>query len=91
MNKQFLRDPNPQAGTMKKLVLLLTLVPTLCFASQDFDKGWECGWNEGWKEIKGDYVLAPIAPFPPFPPFGKDSFKGGYNLGFLAGMEAAQR
>ena len=64
---------------MKKTLLLLTLAPADLF----------CRPMKGWKQIKGDYFLPPLTPLPPF---GKDDFRGGYNLGFLAGMaEAAKR
>jgi hypothetical protein len=80
----------PKMGKARNLLLsILVLVPMFCFAGQAFEKGWECGRNEGWKQVKGDYSLPPLAPFPPFPPFGKDDFRGGYNLGFLAGMSEA--
>jgi hypothetical protein len=70
---------------MKKLLLLLTLVPTLCFAGQDFDYGWNKGWDEGWRQVRGGLSISPVAPVAPVAPVGEDNFFGGYNLGFLAG------
>jgi hypothetical protein len=76
---------------MKKLLLFLTLVPTLCFAGKGFDYGWDKGWDEGWKQVRGEFSISPIAPLAPLAPIGKDTFLGGYNLGFLAGMAEAAK
>ena len=51
----------------------------------DFHQGWEHGYCEGWKDVKGEFALYPLAPL------GKDSYRGRYNMGFKAGMKAAQR
>ena len=34
--------------------------------------------------------ICPIAPICPIPDIGKNSYKGGYNTGFRAGMRAAR-
>ena len=57
----------------------------------DFDEGWEEGYCEGWKDVKGEFAICPIAPIAPIPPIGKDSYRGGYNMGFKAGMKAARK
>lgn len=54
-----------------------------------FSDGWKVGWRAGWKQVNGQYSYPPYAPFPPFPEFGQNDFQGGYNAGFLAGIEAA--
>jgi hypothetical protein len=54
-----------------------------------FNEGWKAGWKAGWKQVNGQYSYPPFPPFPPFPNFGEDNFQGGYNAGFLAGIEAA--
>ena len=55
-----------------------------------FCEGWDEGYCEGWKEIKGALSICPIAPICPIPDIGKNSYKGGYNTGFRAGMKAAR-
>ena len=52
---------------------------------KDFAAGWKTGWVSGWKEIKGKNT------YPPYPPYGRDTYQDGYNLGFIAGMEAAKK
>ena len=57
----------------------------------DFSEGWKDGYCEGWKDVKGQFAICPIAPIAPIPPIGKNSYKGGYNMGFKAGMKAARK
>lgn len=56
-----------------------------------FRDGWEIGWKEGWKYVKGTTAWIPPAPYPPYPAYGQDTYLGGYNTGFLAGVSAAQK
>lgn len=58
-------------------------------AVTDFCEGWEDGYCEGWKDVKGQYAICPVAPICPIPDIGQDSYRGGYNRGFKAGMRAA--
>ena len=58
-------------------------------AASDFCEGWEDGYCEGWKDVKGQYAICPITPICPIPEIGQDSYRGGYNRGFKAGMRAA--
>ena len=55
-----------------------------------FSEGWKAGYEAGWKQVKGQLTIAPIAPIAPIPPIGQDTYQGGYNNGFVAGMKAAQ-
>ena len=86
---------------MKKiyLTLLLFAIISLSFSVTNdkglyfqtpFCNGWDEGYCEGWKEIKGALSICPIAPICPIPDIGKNSYKGGYNTGFRAGMRAAK-
>lgn len=54
-----------------------------------FNEGWKVGWKAGWKQVNGQYSYPSYPPFPPFPNFDENNFQGGYNAGFLAGMQAA--
>ena len=56
----------------------------------EFCEGWEDGYCEGWKEIKGRLSICPVTPVCPVPEIGRNSYKGGYNTGFVAGMRAAE-
>ena len=66
-------------------------VTELSLSVSDFNEGWEDGYCEGWKDVKGQLALCPLAPLAPMAPLGKDSYKGGYNMGFKAGMKAARK
>lgn len=57
--------------------------------NDSFGKGWKIGWDSGWKQVNGQYSFPPFPPFPPFPEWGENNFQGGYNAGFLAGIQAA--
>ncbi len=70
-------------------ILLALVLPTFCFGGEAFDKGWQCGWDAGWKEIRGQYAYPPYAPYAPYPRWDNDTFQGGYNAGFLAGIARA--
>jgi hypothetical protein len=54
-----------------------------------FCEGWEDGYCEGWKDVKGSMSLCPLTPLCPLPEIGQDTYRGGYNRGFKAGMRAA--
>lgn len=57
--------------------------------NDSFQDGWKVGWKAGWRQVNGQYSYPSFPPFPPFPNFGENNFQGGYNAGFLAGIEAA--
>lgn len=59
--------------------------------SNSFRQGWKDGYVEGWRYVLGQYSIRPIVPIPPIPPIGKNSYKGGYNIGFLRGISDANR
>lgn len=59
-------------------------------AASEFCEGWEDGYCEGWKDVKGQLALCPLTPLCPLPELGQDSYRGGYNRGFKAGMRAAR-
>lgn len=90
---------------MKKITLLFIILFSLNSFSNDslkvenksdyltktaFCEGWEEGYCEGWKDVKGQFSICPIAPICPIPPVGKNTYKGGYNMGFKAGMKKAK-
>ena len=67
----------------------ITTSENLTALSPEFTEGWEDGHCEGWKDVKGQYAYCPYPPYPPYPPYGKDTYRGGYNMGFKAGRRAA--
>jgi hypothetical protein len=75
---------------LKKLLLILLLVPAITFAS-DFDRGYELGFCEGYRYVRGQFSISPISPIPPIPPVGRDRFLDGYNMGFVEGVKRAGR
>lgn len=75
---------------MKKLLLsLLISLPVFAWAGEDFDRGYELGFKEGYRKVQGQLSVAPVSPVAPVPPVDEDTFFGGYNEGFLAGMAEA--
>jgi hypothetical protein len=59
--------------------------------ANDFASGWQAGYKEGWKEVRGQFTIPPIPPIPPVAPIGRTTYKDGYNLGLIAGMNAAKK
>lgn len=56
----------------------------------DFCDGWNDGYCQGWKDVKGPFSICPITPPCPIPGIGQETYRGGYNAGFKAGMRAAE-
>lgn len=73
---------------MKKLFFILLFVPAIVMGYQDqFCDGYEAGYKAGW--CYGKYsCLEPLTPLCPLARLGEDSFEGGYNRGFLDGLNA---
>jgi hypothetical protein len=73
---------------MKKLLIALMLTISIAQATRDnsgFCAGWEDGYKSGWcyQEM---YCLPPLTPLCPLPRLGEDSYQGGYNRGFIQGI-----
>ena len=77
----------PATTAMNGEVAYIQSVPLRGLSYAD---GWRLGWEAGWKYVKGQLSLAPLAPIPPLPRIGENTFQGGYNRGFVAGMAKAQ-
>jgi hypothetical protein len=77
-----------------KLTLIAVTLSLACsamaHAGEDFDRGYRLGFKEGYRKVEGQFAIAPICPIPPIPAIGEDTFFGGYNEGFLAGMSEAE-
>ncbi|MGA2091777.1 MAG: hypothetical protein ABSH16_00010 [Sedimentisphaerales bacterium] len=73
------------------VVCLLSIFMGYSYYGQSgFCEGWENGWKAGY--CYGDtYCMAPLAPLCPLPRLGEDSYQGGYNRGFIAGINEAER
>jgi hypothetical protein len=58
-----------------------------------YQDGWKDGHCEGWKEEKGKNAYCPYAPYAPYPQYPKssDSYRDGYNDGFLRGISDARK
>ena len=72
---------------MKKLLLLLLLVPMVSFgqsSSQDYNDGYKKGFKEGfcYEDLS---CYPPYPPYPPYPKYGFDTQKDGYNRGLMDG------
>ena len=74
---------------MKKFLIFVAVFVTFSFAGYggSFCSGWEDGYAAGY--CYQDYsCLAPLVPLCPLPRLGEDTYQGGYNRGFIAGMRA---
>ncbi len=62
-------------------------------AQSAFDRGFEQGYKDGYCYDNKIGCVPPIAPVPPVPGIDEsaDSYKDGYNRGFLMGREAAKK
>ena len=70
--------------------LLLVVGAGYGFGQSGFCEGWENGYKSGY--CYGEtYCIPPIAPICPIPRIGEDSYQGGYNRGFVAGINEAGR
>lgn len=52
-----------------------------------FCEGWEAGYVAGYCYQKYS-CLEPLVPLCPLPRLGEDNYQGGYNRGFLVGLNA---
>jgi hypothetical protein len=53
-----------------------------------FCDGWEDGYAAGYCYRQNYGCIKPIVPICPIPRIGEDNYQGGYNRGFLAGLNA---
>lgn len=54
-------------------------------AKSPYARGWKAGFVRGYcYEIM--YCVKPIPPEAPYPEIGRDTYKDGYEDGFLAGL-----
>ncbi len=58
-----------------------------------YEEGWKDGFCEGWKEEKGKNAYCPYPPYAPYPQYPKssESYRDGYNDGFLRGIRDARK
>ena len=86
---------------MRKLLLVCILIfgaalyvqqssnaaPTISDEVQwgEFCNGWNDGFKEGYCYGKGYGCISPIPPICPIPRAGENTYRDGYNRGFLRG------
>ena len=75
---------------MYVMISLMLVFTTSMINVDTYCDGWEDGYCEGWRDEKGQFALCPVTPVCPVPLVGTDTYKGGYNRGFKAGLKAAQ-
>ena len=73
---------------MKILIFTtLLLAGSLWAYGSSFCAGFSQGYKEGYCHGKWS-CIAPIPPICPIPKIGEDNYTGGYNRGFLMGLNA---
>lgn len=93
-------------NTMKKLFIIsaiaLSIALSYSFAKpithtatieksySDYSDGWADGYCAGYKYVKGKYIICPVAPVAPVARAGENTYKDGYNRGFVAGKAKAE-
>lgn len=79
---------------MKALVFTISVF-LLCLnpmpVQSDFCSGFTEGFCSGYRNVKGDNAVCPVTPTCPVAEIGKDSYKGGYNTGFIQGLNKAKQ
>jgi hypothetical protein len=74
---------------MKKVfaAIAVLIAATIILSSDGFCEGWEAGYKAGYCYQEYN-CLAPLVPLCPLPRLGEENYQGGYNRGFLAGLNA---
>jgi len=80
---------------MKRAVASFVLAAAMLLAASEasadaFCDGWEDGYKAGYC-YRQFGCLEPLVPLCPLPRLGEDSYKDGYNRGFLAGLNVRRR
>lgn len=71
---------------MKKILTIILIYLSLSFTSA-FSEGWKEGYKSGYcYQVEG--CLEPLVPLAPLPEAGFNTYKDGYNSGFIAGKKA---
>jgi hypothetical protein len=61
-------------------------------AAPGFKEGWTKGWRMGYELVEGkERSRSTWIPSPAVPRPGTDSYGGGYDAGYLAGIKKATR
>jgi hypothetical protein len=73
---------------MKKIkAFLLIVVISMIALAGSFQDGYRAGYKAGY--CYGEqYCMPPMAPLPPMPRLGENSYQGGYNRGFVDGLNS---
>ena len=73
---------------LKKLILLLLIVPIIGLSQSNFYKGYSAGWKKGYcGESYG--CIPPVVPTPPSPRSGFNSYEDGYARGLSDGSKSS--
>jgi hypothetical protein len=74
---------------IKKILLSVATLATLCFAS-DYTDGFARGFRLGERAGCGIPPIPAILPIPPIPPIGMDNWDGGFAIGYKKGLKINQ-
>ena len=71
---------------MKKLILAVALLATIALSyGSALCEGYDAGYKAGYCYGK-NFCMEPMSPMCPMARMGEDTYKDGYNRGFLAGV-----
>jgi hypothetical protein len=90
MNKPSIKKECCMRTIIKAVSTIIFVFAVVYSFGSGFCEGWEDGYASGYCYGKGYSCLRPLAPLCPLPRLGEDTYQGGYNRGFLAGLKAQQ-
>lgn len=71
---------------MKKLIVLLLLIPFFSFSQSEYNRGYKKGYKDGYC-IEYKNCAAVVSPVAPIPPVGGDNYSYGYQKGLSDGQK----
>jgi len=72
---------------MKKLIILLLLIPMFSFSQSSYQKGYKNGYKDGYCLEQENCLRPALVPNAPMPGVGNDTYSFGYQRGLIDGQK----
>ena len=72
---------------MKKLIILLLLIPMFSFSQSSYQKGYEKGYKDGYCLEQENCIRPALVPSAPMPGVGNETYSFGYQKGLSDGQK----